>query len=455
MTKQLIILGAGESGTGAALLGKAKGYDVFVSDLGIIKEKYKEQLEEAEIPFEEGGHSTEKVLAADVVVKSPGIPDKAPLIQELKNKGVEIIDELGFAARFTEGKIIAITGTNGKTTTTLMTYHLLREAGLDVAMGGNVGQSMAGQLVVADHEWWVLEISSFQIDYKGDLKPFIAVLLNITPDHLDRYEYKMENYVASKFSLFDNMDASCHAIVYGEDEVIRQHLSTNTILANLHQIGVQVSAGLDSYVNEQSLVLQEGDELTFDKNLLPLKGKHNQINTMASIFSATLAGIKASKIKESLPNFKNAQHRMELIANIHGVDFINDSKATNVDATYYALEAFTRPVIWIVGGVDKGNDYEQLSQVDHNVKAIVCLGKDNEKIKSFYKNKFAIIEETQSMDEAVRMGYKLAKDREVVLLSPACASFDLFKNYEDRGNQFRMAVQLIEREVALKSLSGS
>lgn len=456
MEKFIIILGAGESGTGAALLAKAKGYDVFVSDSNTISDQNKAQLISSDILFEEGQHSQERILSSELVIKSPGIPDKAPIVKAIKAKGIEILDELAFAFQFTKGKLIAITGTNGKTTTTLLSYHLLKDAGFNVGLAGNVGKSMARQLVTTDYDWWVLEMSSFQIDYKGTLKPHIGVLLNITPDHLDRYEYKLDNYIASKFSLFEHMDSTDYVIVYGEDPIIKEQLSTIAIQAKIFQIGINESSGLASYVGEEELVIkQNGATEAYDLNLLPVKGRHNQINAMASIISASLAGLKAVTIKDSLPNFKNAQHRMELIANIHGVDFINDSKATNVDAVYYALEAFSRPVIWIVGGVDKGNDYDKLESVNHNVKAIICLGKDNEKIKAYYKGKFAIIEETESMDEAVRMGYEMAKDREVVLLSPACASFDLFKNYEDRGNQFRMAVQLIEREVALKSLSQS
>jgi len=451
--KRIIVLGAGESGTGAALLAKAKGHDVFVSDFGAIKEKYTEELSAAEIQFEEQQHTESKILNADLVIKSPGIPETAAIIVRLRGKGTEIIDELEFAYRYTEGKIIAITGTNGKTTTTLLTYHLLNEAGIDVALAGNVGKSMARQLVSKDYNWWVLEVSSFQIDGFKKFKPSVGVLLNITPDHLDRYNNDIEAYAEAKFRLFMNMDDSDKAIINYDDFIIKEKLKRTTINADIVKISMNQSVEADGYVTDEEIVIKHLERKSkFELSLLPVKGKHNQMNAMASIFAATLASLKASNIKESLPNFKNAQHRMEHIAGIHGVDFINDSKATNVDAVYYALEAFSRPVIWIVGGVDKGNDYNKLERVNHNVKAIICLGKDNQKIKDFYKNKFTIIEETQSMDEAVRMGYKLAKDREVVLLSPACASFDLFKNYEDRGNQFRMAVQLLEREVALKSM---
>ncbi|GAB3342187.1 UDP-N-acetylmuramoyl-L-alanine--D-glutamate ligase [Marivirga atlantica] len=451
--KRIIVLGAGESGTGAALLAKAKGYDVFVSDFGAIKNNYTEQLLTAEIPFEEKQHTESKILNADLVIKSPGIPYTAPIIVKLQEKGIKVIDELEFAYRFTEGKIIAITGTNGKTTTTLLTYHLLKEAGLNVGLGGNVGKSMAAQLIDKDYEWWVLEVSSFQIDGFKDFKPDVAVLLNITPDHLDRYDKNLANYAHAKFRLFMNMDKSDHIIINGQDSIIEEFKKEEVLNAPEIRVATEQLARADSYVTDEEIVLKYlGKELKFELSLLSIKGKHNQINAMASIFAATLAGLKASTIKDSLPKFKNAQHRMELIASIHGVDFINDSKATNVDAVYYALESFSRPVIWIVGGVDKGNDYSKLNAVSSSVKGVICLGKDNQKIKDFYKDQFAIIEETQSMDEAVRMGYKLAKDREVVLLSPACASFDLFKNYEDRGNQFRMAVQLLEREVALKSM---
>lgn len=456
MQERIIILGAGESGTGAALLAKAKGYDVFVSDFGSINEANKAKLTQAEIPFEEGKHSEDLILNADKIIKSPGIAPKVDIVKKALSKNIPVIDELEFAFGFTTGKIIAITGTNGKSTTTMLTYHLLKEAGLSVGLGGNIGKSMAGQLVDQDFDWWVLECSSFQIDGFVDFKPHIGILLNITPDHLDRYDYKVENYVASKFSLFNKQDKDDYALLYTEDKLINANLSKHQFSSNLLELKFIDMPYEGAYANPSGIIINLNEQRhTFSQDLLTIKGKHNQTNAMASILTAKLAKIKNEKITESLPKFKSIQHRLESVGNIHGIEFINDSKATNVDAVYYALDAFTRPIIWIVGGVDKGNDYSQLDAVSTNVKAIICLGKDNEKIKAYFKDRCPIIEETQSMQDAVKMGYKLSKDREVVLLSPACASFDLFKNYEDRGNQFRLAFQLLEREIELKKLSQS
>jgi UDP-N-acetylmuramoylalanine--D-glutamate ligase len=447
-------LGAGESGTGAALLAKAKGYDVFVSDFGSIKEDNKEKLERADIQFEEGKHTEPLILSADIIIKSPGISPKIEIIQKAISKKISVIDELEFAYKFTKGKIIAITGTNGKSTTTMLTYQLLKEAGLSVGLGGNIGKSMAGQLVSHDFDWWVLECSSFQIDGFIDFKPHIAILLNITPDHLDRYDYKVDNYVASKFSLLKNQDEEDYALLYTEDKLINTNLSKFQFSSKLLELKFEDIPSEGAFANPSGIIINLNDQRhTFSQDLLTIKGKHNQTNAMASILTAKLARIKNDKISEGLPKFKSIQHRLESVGNIHGVEFINDSKATNIDAVYYALDAFTRPIIWILGGVDKGNDYSQLDAVSTNVKAIICLGKDNEKIKAHFKSRCPIIEETQSMQEAVKMGYELSKDREVVLLSPACASFDLYKNYEDRGNQFRLAFQLLEREVELKKLS--
>lgn len=456
MSKRIIILGAGESGTGAALLAKAKGYDVFVSDFGSIKNENKEKLNQAEIPFEEGKHTEDLILNANKIIKSPGIAPKVAIVQKAIAKNISVIDELEFAFGYTKGKIIAITGTNGKSTTTLLTYHLFQEAGLSVGLGGNIGKSMAGQLVDQDFDWWVLECSSFQIDGFIDFKPHIGVLLNITPDHLDRYDYKLENYVASKFSLFKNQNEDDYAILYTEDDLISQNLSNHQFSSKLLSLKFEDLPYEGAYANPSGIIINLNEQRhTFSQEFLTIKGKHNQTNAMASILTSKIARIKNEKIAESLPKFKSIQHRLESVGNIHGIEFINDSKATNVDAVYYALDAFTRPIIWILGGVDKGNDYSQLDAVSTNVKAIICLGKDNEKIKEHFKSRCAVIEETQSMQEAVEMGYKLSKDREVVLLSPACASFDLFKNYEDRGNQFRLAFQLLEREIELKKLSQS
>tara|TARA_R110002012_G_scaffold252147_1_gene430558 strand:+ start:368108 stop:369481 length:1374 start_codon:yes stop_codon:yes gene_type:complete len=454
--KRIVILGAGESGTGAALLAKAKGYDVFVSDFGPIQDSNKEKLKKVDVPFEEGNHSDDLILNADKIIKSPGISSTVQIVKNALAKGIPVIDELEFAFRYTTGKIVAITGTNGKSTTTMMTYHLFKEAGLSVGLGGNIGKSMAGQLVDEDFDWWVLECSSFQIDGFTDFKPHIGVLLNITPDHLDRYDYNVENYVASKFSLFKNQDKDDFAILYTEDNLINKNLDEHLFSSKLLELKFDDLPYEGAYANPSGIIINLNERRhTFSQELLTIKGKHNQTNAMASILTSKIARIKNDKITDSLPKFKSIQHRLESVGSIYGIEFINDSKATNVDAVYYALEAFTRPIIWIVGGVDKGNDYSQLDAVSTNVKAIICLGKDNAKIKDYYKDRCPIIEETQSMQEAVEMGYKLSKDREVVLLSPACASFDLFKNYEDRGNQFRLAFQLLEREIELKKLSQS
>lgn len=456
MEKKIVILGAGESGTGAALLAKAKGYDVFVSDFGAISIENSEKLTSAQIPFEQGKHTEEEIFSAEMIIKSPGIAPSVPIVKSAIEKGIPVIDELEFAARFTNGKIIAITGTNGKTTTTLLTYHILKESGLSVGLGGNVGKSMAAQLVHNDYDWWVLEVSSFQIDGFIHFRPHVAVLLNITPDHLDRYDKKIQNYIDSKFNLFKNQTVEDCAILFNDNGLIDKELKKRNLKSKVYTLSFDDVPNAGAYADQDGIIIKHQKTSTaFTADLLTIKGKHNQINAMASILSSKITGLKQDQIAESLPKFKNVPHRLEPVGTIHGVEFINDSKATNVDAVYYALDAYTRPIIWIVGGVDKGNDYEKLESVNSNVKAIICLGKDNEKIKSFYKDKFPIIEETQSIQDAVKMGYQLAKDREIVLLSPACASFDLFKNYEDRGNQFRLAVQYLQREVELKKLSNS
>lgn len=456
MKERIVILGAGESGTGAALLAKAKGYDVFVSDFGNISDANKAKLIQAEIHFEEGQHSEELILNANQIIKSPGIASTVGVVQKAVAHGIAIIDELEFAYKFTKGKIIAITGTNGKSTTTMLTYHLFAEAGLSVGIGGNIGKSMAGQLVTQDFDWWVLECSSFQLDSFKDFKPHIAVLLNISADHLDRYEGKIENYIASKFSIFNNQEEGDYAILYKDDQLIGDNLSKYDVPSQMLEISFDFIPEEGVYANSSGIIINsEEQRYTFPQDLLTIKGQHNLTNAMASILTAKLAKIKNEKISQSLPKFKNIQHRLESVGNIHGVEFINDSKATNVDAVYYALDAFSCPVIWMMGGVDKGNDYSELDAVSSKVKAIICVGNDNTKVKKHFQDRIPIIDETQSMEDAVRMAYKLAKDREVVLLSPACSSFDLFKNYEDRGNQFRLAFQLLQREVELKKISES
>ncbi|MBX2971412.1 MAG: UDP-N-acetylmuramoyl-L-alanine--D-glutamate ligase [Cyclobacteriaceae bacterium] len=446
MSKRIVILGAGESGTGAALLAKAKGYEVFVSDKGAMKDKYRDELVRNKIEFEEGGHSEEKLLTASLVIKSPGIPDKAEIISTLKAKGVEVIDEIEFAFRFIRGKVIAITGTNGKTTTTLLTYHLLKSAGFSVALAGNVGESLAGKIAHGNHDWYVLEISSFQLDGTKTFKPAIGVLLNITPDHLDRYDYKMENYVASKFRLVQNMDATDHFIYCADDDRIAAELRKQKPTPHLVNVSLKSEAQVKFDGNRMCFSFDEAFEIA--QSDTTLKGPHNLINTMAAVSAAYLAGAKVKAIREGLKTFKNAPHRLEYIATINGVDFINDSKATNVDSVVYALGSYDQPLIWIAGGIDKGNDYNLVKdQVSKKVKALICLGTENDKLKNFFGGMVKRIQETQQVSELVRLALHEAQPGDVVLLSPACASFDLFKNYEDRGDQFRKAVLDLKKEV--------
>ncbi|MBX2967196.1 MAG: UDP-N-acetylmuramoyl-L-alanine--D-glutamate ligase [Cyclobacteriaceae bacterium] len=446
MSKRVIILGGGESGTGAALLAKAKGYNVFVSDKGTIKDKYRDELIRNRIEFEEGGHTEEKLLTASLVIKSPGIPDKAEIISKIKARNIEVIDEIEFAFRFIQGKAIAITGTNGKTTTTLLTYHLLKSAGFSVALAGNVGESLAGKIAHGNHDWYVLEISSFQLDGTKTFKPAIGVLLNITPDHLDRYDYKIENYVASKFRLIQNMDTAGHFIYYADDEVIASELRRQKPVPQLVNISLKSEAKAKYDGKRMCFSFDESFEIAQEETTL--KGPHNLINTMAAVSAAYLAGAKVNAIKEGLKTFKNAPHRLEHVATINGVDFINDSKATNVDSVIYALGSYDQPLIWIAGGIDKGNDYNVVKDpVSKKVKALICLGTENEKLKSFFGGVVKHIHETQSVSALVRMALQEAQPGDVVLLSPACASFDLFKNYEDRGDQFRKAVLELKKEV--------
>lgn len=450
MSKKIVILGAGESGTGAALLAKAKGFDVFVSDQGTIKDKYKAELQMAGVAFEEGSHSMDKVLDADFIIKSPGIPDKAEVIKQAKAKSIEIIDELEFGFRYLTGKVIAITGTNGKTTTTLLTYHLLQSAGYKVALAGNVGESLARKVATGSHDWYVIEISSFQLDGTKTFRPEIGILTNITPDHLDRYEYKMENYVNSKFQLVRNMTKQSHFIYYQDDAVTSKEVKQRNILP------VKVPVSLS---NKSSQIHFDGAKMVFQfgANVFgitqvetTLKGPHNLINTMAAVSAAYLAGVKIDSIKAGLKTFKNAPHRLESVATIKGVEFVNDSKATNVDSVVYALGSYTQPLIWIAGGIDKGNDYNIIkAEVTQKVKTLICLGKDNDKLKKFFGGVVPEIKETQTVKELVRLALDSARQGDVVLLSPACASFDLFKNYEDRGNQFREAVLELKREVEI------
>lgn len=446
MKKRIVILGGGESGTGAALLAKAKGYEVFVSDQGTIKDKYKHELERNSILFEESNHSLDRILAADLIIKSPGIPEKVEVIKKAKEAGIEIIDEIEFAFRYLTGKVIAITGTNGKTTTTLLTYHLLKEAGLNVSLAGNVGESLARKVAEGNHDWYVVEMSSFQLDGTKTFKPTIGILLNITPDHLDRYEYTMQNYVDSKFQLVQNMDDEDNFIFYAEDALIAGETQKRNIGAFLNPISLHGDKNASAYFDGAEMCFQDG--LKIQQADTTLKGPHNLINTMAAVTAAMKAGVRLDQVKAALKIFVNAPHRLEHVANIKGVDFINDSKATNVDSVVYALGSFTNPIIWVAGGVDKGNDYDLIKQlVEERVKALVCLGKDNAKLKDYFADKVEQIEETQSVHTLVRIALAMAAEGDVVLLSPACASFDLFKNYEDRGDQFRTEVLALKKEM--------
>lgn len=448
MKELLTILGAGESGTGAAILGVMKGYDVFVSEKGQIKEKYKIELEKRSIAFEEGNHSEDRILSSSLIVKSPGIPDKAEMVKKAKEKGIEIIDEIEFAFRFTKANIIAITGTNGKTTTTLLIHHLLKSSGFNVGLAGNVGASFARQVAEESFDWYVLEVSSFQLDGTKHFDPAIGVLLNITPDHLDRYEYNMQNYVDSKFQLIQSMKSGQHFIYFMDDKLITGEINKRNIVPD--QVGVSLSKDQHAkvYYDGDQMCYHLGEEFNIKQEETTLKGPHNLINTMSAVSAAFFAGVSLDNIRKALKTFKNAPHRLESIGFIKGVEFINDSKATNVDSVVYALGSYDKPLVWIAGGTDKGNDYSVIADVvKKKVRALICLGVDNEKLKNTFKDIVGIIKETQSVHELVRMALQAAHEGDVVLLSPACASFDLFRNYEDRGDQFRREVLELKQEV--------
>jgi len=441
--KRLVVLGAGESGLGAALLAKREGYAVFVSDGGNIGEARKVQLQTAGIEFEEGKHDETRILAADLIIKSPGIPSTVAVVQQAMQQGIAVVDELEFASRYSKGKVIAITGTNGKTTTTLLTYHLLKEAGWDVGLAGNVGKSWAGQLLEGDHAWWVIEISSFQIDGLVSLKPHIALLTNITPDHLDRYHYQMERYIDSKMALFKNMDQADAAILNLEDPFSKTGIDRAPVQASRYGISLNHKPSQGGFSGGESLEFEVGGTTaTIQVADLTIQGKHNLLNALGAGVAALLAGLTEAQLLSGYQTFKNAAHRMELVRVLDGVRYINDSKGTNVEATFYALGSYKEPMIWIAGGVDKGNDYSVLTPLVGNgqVKALICLGTDNEKLKTAFEPHIAQIRETQDIRQAVAWAQELAENQEVVLLSPACASFDLFKNYEDRGDQFKAAV---------------
>jgi UDP-N-acetylmuramoylalanine--D-glutamate ligase len=442
--KHIVILGAGESGVGAALLAKKFGNQVFVSDRGGIKDSNKAELEAHAIPFEEHQHSEERILSADVVVKSPGIPDTAPLIVALHEKQVPVISEIEFAGYYSTAKTICITGSNGKTTTTMLTYHLLKKAGFDVGLAGNIGTSFARQVAEGDKEWYVLELSSFQLDGMFTFKPTIGMLLNITPDHLDRYGYEMQNYVNAKFRMLQNLDKESWFIYNLDDPLIAKEMEVRKPQTNCVPFSIKQPVEFGGFSDGKQLTINIKDQFIMSIHDLALKGKHNTQNSLAAGIAGRILEIRKEIVRESLSDFQNVEHRLEFVARVNGIEFINDSKATNVNSTWYALESMEKPTVWIVGGVDKGNDYSELIElVQNKVKAIICLGKDNEKIIASFKSVVPTIVECTTASEAVAFGYRLAKKDETVLLSPACASFDLFDNYEDRGNQFKSAVRAL------------
>ncbi|MDG2436753.1 MAG: UDP-N-acetylmuramoyl-L-alanine--D-glutamate ligase [Polaribacter sp.] len=441
--KRLVILGGGESGVGTAILGKRKGYEVFVSDNNKILNKYKKVLLNNEIDFEENQHTESKILNADAVVKSPGIPEKVLIVQKLMENSIKVISEIEFAAQYTNATIIGITGSNGKTTTTLLTHHIIKKAGLSVGIAGNIGDSFAQQVAEETYENYVLELSSFQLDGIENFKSHIAILTNITPDHLDRYEYDFDKYIASKFRITKNQKETDYLIYDADDPVIYNWLKENKTSAKLVPFSLEKKLEYGAYIKDNNIIINiNKDPINMPLSTLSIKGKHNTKNAMAASMAAQLLKARKQVIKESLEDFEGVEHRLENVAKVKDVEYINDSKATNVNATFYALECMDKTTVWIVGGVDKGNDYNDLLPlVREKVKAIVCLGLDNEKIKNTFGNVVDIIVETAGAEEAVKVSHKLAERGEVVLLSPACASFDLFDNYEDRGRQFKRAVK--------------
>ncbi len=442
--KHIVILGAGESGVGAALLAQKMGWVVYVSDFGLIKENFKSELNDNLIKWEEGGHNLDVILNADLVVKSPGIPDKAAVIVKIKEKGIRIVSEIEFAGFYNKAKTICITGSNGKTTTTMLTYHILKKAGIKVGLAGNVGFSFAKQVAEDNYDWFVLELSSFQLDDMQEFKADIAILTNITPDHLDRYNYVMQNYVDSKYRIQQNQTQNDWFIYNYDDPIIRAEVEKRTITAQTAPFSLKEEIKLGGFADEKQLTINIKEQFTMSIHDLALKGKHNTQNSLASGIASRILEIRKEVVRESLEDFVNVEHRLEFVAKVNGIEFINDSKATNVNSTWFALESMDKPTVWIVGGVDKGNDYAELMDlVRDKVKAIICLGVDNKKLMETFSGVIPTIVEARSAMEAVAYGYRLAKKDESVLLSPACASFDLFENYEDRGNQFKDAVRAL------------
>lgn len=445
MSKMIVILGGGESGVGAAILALKKGFKVFLSDKGEIKESYTEILEAYQIPFESGQHSLDKIFQADEVIKSPGIPDTIDLIKQIVEKNIPIISEIEFAARYTDAVKICITGSNGKTTTTNLIWHMLKKAGLNVGMAGNVGTSFALQVAQQNFDYYVIELSSFQLDNMYDFKAEIAIILNITPDHLDRYDYKLENYVKSKFRITQNLNPDDYFIYCDDDELTKKELEKILIRAKQIPFSIKKTETIGAYLLDETMNINvNNNNFHMAISDLALKGKHNMYNSMAASIAGMALSIKNEIIRESMLDFQGVEHRLENVLKVHGIQFINDSKATNINSTWYALESVPEKVIWIVGGVDKGNDYSELFDlVKQKVKAIVCLGIDNEKILEAFRGKVDTIVETRSAQEAVKASYYIGKKGDTVLLSPACASFDLFENYEDRGMQFKKAVRAL------------
>ena len=441
--ERIVVLGGGESGAGAAVLAKAKGFDVFVSDFSSIKPKYKEMLDTHGIRWEEGQHTEADILNADEIIKSPGIPDKAPIIQALKRQGTPIISEIEFAGRYTSSKMICITGSNGKTTTTMLTYHILKQAGLDVGLAGNVGNSLALQVAEDPHAVYVIELSSFQLDNMYDFKADIAILLNITPDHLDRYNYEMQNYVDAKLRIVQNQTKADAFIYWKDDPIVARELEKHHPQATCYPFAETHEAGVKGYTeNKEVMIEMENGTFTMDQDLLALSGTHNLYNSLAAAIASKLMGIRDEQLRASLSDFAGVEHRLEKVLRIRGVEYINDSKATNVNSCWYALQSMTTPVVLILGGTDKGNDYTEIEAlVKQKVHALIFLGVDNTKLHAFFDDKIADIADARSMEEAVNLAYQKANKGDTVLLSPCCASFDLFKSYEDRGEQFKKCVR--------------
>lgn len=442
MAKRIVILGAGESGAGAAILAKKQGFDVFVSDMSLIKDKYKFMLDDKGIEWEEGKHTEELILNADEVIKSPGIPNNAPMILKLKEQGTPIISEIEFAGRYTNAKMVCITGSNGKTTTTSLIYHIFKKAGLNVGLAGNIGQSLALQVAECNYDYYVIELSSFQLDNMYDFHANIAVLMNITPDHLDRYEYKMQNYVDAKFRIIQNQTENDAFIFWNDDPVIQRELHKYGIHGQYYPFAEKKEKGTVAYVEEKKVCFTEPIAFNMEQEELALTGKHNLFNSMAAGLSANIAGIKKEYIREALSDFKGVEHRLEKVARVKGVEYINDSKATNVNSCWYALQSMTTKTVLILGGKDKGNDYNEIADlVKEKCSGLIFLGLQNEKLHDFFDGFGLPVADVQSMKDAVDAAYNMAKDGETVLLSPCCASFDLFKSYEDRGEQFKECVR--------------